>query len=160
MNTRQIRRILHADIYVRRCPNVQVCSRDMLPSRLDRSRTACFVINTDTSDLPGSHWVALFYTSLSQFEYFDSFGLPPLHREIASFIRNNSDRPLVYNGRALQDINNSTCGLYAIHFLTIKARGGSMQRVLASFPASHRQRVNDSIVTRLIAPLKRKAAVQ
>ena len=63
--------------------------RDMLPKTLHQS-TAALVINTDTSDKPGQHWVAI-YISNGHGEYFDSFGLLPLTADIYDFLNNKID---------------------------------------------------------------------
>lgn len=151
MNTQQIYRILLADHLVRRTHIVQVLARDQLPTHIDYNKTAAFIINTDKSDQPGSHWVGLYFDGA--FEYFDSFGLPPYHEEIISFIERNSTRPVIYNPRILQDLQSGACGLFSIHFIRVKCRRGRMSRVLLPFSAGHRQYINDRIVWRLVSPL-------
>ena len=151
MNTDQIQRILDSDICVSRI-GAKVLACDQLPTYIDRSRRAAFVINTDPSDMPGSHWVGLYYDAAYRFEYFDSFGLQPVHAQIVSFIRRNSNRPLLFNSRHLQDTVSAVCGLYCIYFLLVKCRGGSMQRVLYPFSSSTRQWQNDRIIYRLLRP--------
>jgi hypothetical protein len=96
MDTRQIQKILLSDIFV------SVLPRDQLSTEIDRTKAAAFVVNTDSSDLPGSQLVALFYDGVGHFAYFDSFGLPPLHADILNFIEKNSNRPFSYNSRTLQ----------------------------------------------------------
>lgn len=159
MNTNQIKRILLADVFVRRAHIVRVLPRDYLPTYIDRQKVAVFIINTDTSDRPGSHWIGLFYDGVGRFHYFDSFGLPPLHRDIVTFIEHNSSTPFLYNSRTLQDVLSDTCGLYAIYFILIKCRGGTMQRVLIPFTSSHRQFVNDRVIWRLVRPNVLKARI-
>lgn len=150
MNSQQIRDILEGDIFVRRIPFVRVLARDQLPTQMERTRPAAFIINTDPITLPGSHWVGLYYNGVGEFTYFDSFGFGPLNSEIVYFIENNSNRPFLYKPCVLQDIPSDTCGLYAIYFIMIKARGGSLSRVLLPFQTSgRRQHINDRIIIRL-----------
>lgn len=156
MDTQQLRQLLMSDLFVRRLPLVNVCARDHLPRHIDRTQPAALIVNTDTSAYSGSHWIALYFNGLGQFEYFDSFGLPPLHADIIHFIQRNSDRSPVYNTRMLQDINNTTCGLYALYFLLMKCRGSSMSRILQRF--GHRQHVNDRLVFRLVTPWLKKTS--
>ena len=151
MNTRDIHKILAADMFVHRF-NFKVLARDQLPTHIDRTKPAAFIINTDPSDRPGLHWVGLYFDGLGHFEYVDSFGLPPLHDEIETLIAHNTTQPLTYNTRGLQDILSNTCGLYVLYFILIKSRGGSMRRVVTPFTTSHRQRVNDRVVYRLVRP--------
>jgi hypothetical protein len=150
MNTRELQSILAADLFVQRTTLFAVLACDQLPARLDRTKQAAFIINLDSSSEAGSHWVGLFFNGLSQFTYFDSFGLPPREPAILSFIKNNSNRPLVYNSRVLQDILTNSCGLYAAYFVLKKARGANLKVILQPFSASaSRQYINDRIITRL-----------
>lgn len=38
---------------------------------------ALFIANVDTSEKPGSHWLALYFTNKQEGEFFDSYGLHP-----------------------------------------------------------------------------------
>lgn len=153
MNTREIFRLISSDLFVKRYPLVRVLARNQLPRYIDRTKPAVFVVNTDPSWRPGSHWVGLHYDGMGQFEYFDSFGLPPtVYRNIHRFITRNSDRPVGYNSRILQDVLSDYCGLYVIHFVLMKARGANMKDLLRIFPAETKQWRNDRIVYRLLRP--------
>jgi hypothetical protein len=55
-----------------------VYPRDLLLETLDQK---AIVINTDPHDKPGAHWVCLYVTS-PVVEYFDSYRLPPIHRDM------------------------------------------------------------------------------
>jgi hypothetical protein len=154
MNTKELHTILAADVFVQRTSFFSVLACDQLPPRIDRTKRAAFIINLDLSTDKGSHWVGLFFNGLSQFTYFDSLGLPPLQRHILSFIKNNSDRRLIYNTRALQDILSNSCGLYALYFVLLKARGASLNCILRPFStSSNRQYINDRIISRLVLHL-------
>ena len=37
----------------------------------------CLIANTDPSELPGMHWVAIFYPNPNELEFFDSGGNSP-----------------------------------------------------------------------------------
>ena len=159
MNSDQILKVLLSDLLVRRVPSVKVLACDQLPDHINPTKTAAFVINTDPISLPGEHWVALFYNGLGRFYYMDSYGLPPLNDYIVTFIKAHSTRPYVYNPRALQHIINSTCGLYCIYFVLIKARGGTMKHFHTPFTGTYHQYVNDMIIQRLTRPVVRMANV-
>ena len=159
MNTQQIYKILLSDSFVRRSPLIRVLARDQLPHHIDRTRTAVFIINTDASTNSGLHWVGLYYNGVGTFFYFDAFGLPILNSDIMTFVQTNSDRPLIYNTRHVQDCLSIACGLYAIYFMLIMCRGGTLRRVLQPFDSSHRQFVNDKIVARLLTPWLRKTSL-
>ena len=59
-----------------------VFSRDNLPDSTSNSQLAtnstlypsAYLANTDPSSLPGKHWVAFYYLSPTQLEFFDSYG--------------------------------------------------------------------------------------
>ena len=43
----------------------------------DKTYPAGLISNTDPRDLPGTHWVAMYFTSPGISEFFDSYGFPP-----------------------------------------------------------------------------------
>jgi hypothetical protein len=59
-----------------------VYPRYLLTQTLDQK---AIVINTDPHDQPGGHWVCVYLNS-PVVEYFDSYGLPPMHCDIQDFI--------------------------------------------------------------------------
>ena len=42
------------------------------------SYPSAYVINSETHDQPGEHWVAVYFDQHGRGEYFDSYGLPSL----------------------------------------------------------------------------------
>ena len=152
MNTQQIYSMLMSDPYARRVFR-GVYPRNKLPAYV--TYPSIFIINTDTSDKPGLHWVAVSFNSFGYGEYFDSFGIPPLHSEILNFVQRHSFHPYRYNSRFLQDMTSSTCGLYVIYYVLLKSRGCSLSRVV--FPFSSRyQNVNDKKVAHLVRAFRLK----
>ena len=99
----------HLDCFVGAFP------RDMLPEVT--KLPAALVVNTDPSDRPGEHWVAIYIPIEGYAEYFDSFGLPPLHWEIKKFLDKNSPMGTLYSNRTLQSIDGVTCGNYCILYV-------------------------------------------
>ena len=67
----------------------QVCSRDLLP-QLKPSDVRAYIVNTDKSDQPGEHWIAIYFYNDKKAFYFDSYGIPPLHNDITTFLERNS----------------------------------------------------------------------
>lgn len=114
---------------------------DLLP---DITRTpAAVIINTDPSNKPGEHWVAVYFNENNEAEYFDSFGLPPLKKEILSFLNKFSVR-WYYNPHNLQPFYSSTCGLYCIMFLRLRCRGYNFCTIIHLLTKN--RHVNDIIV--------------
>lgn len=86
-----------------------VYPRDLLPDQL-RPHEKAIVINTDSHDQPGTHWVCL-YCNGAHVEYFDSYRLPLLHQEIRQFISRHV-RHWTYNQNCFQDYSTDVCGHY------------------------------------------------
>lgn len=109
MNTKQIKEEL------RSFKNIHVLPRDRL-MKIEKFPTG-IVINTDSSSEPGEHWIAVFVGKDKCPIYFDSFGLPPLHKDLISFLDINSNSTWKYNQLTLQHPESSSCGRYCIEFL-------------------------------------------
>ena len=89
MSSRQLAAVLLRDLRSRRVFR-GVYSRNKLPCFVNTRHPSAFVINTYVSSGPGEHWVAVWFDGRGKAEYFDSFGLPPLHPDIESFILRHS----------------------------------------------------------------------
>ena len=87
------------------------CSKDELIKY--RPVSGCYVINLqNSSDGPGSHWVAL-YIFNNYAVFFDPFGqIYPY--EIHKFI---NKKKLIYSDDIIQNINQQCCGYYCLDFL-------------------------------------------
>jgi len=96
-------------------------------------RPCSMIINTDPCTEPGTHWVALFLNSDGTGEYFDSFGLPPLHPLLWYYIRKACPQGLTHNCITLQSYEANTCGLYAILYLKLRHKGYSVLNILSLF---------------------------
>lgn len=95
--------------------NVRVCPRNKIPSI--KNKPIGFVINTDSDQEAGEHWVSIFIGKDGVPIYFDSFGLPPLHEDILSFLESRSTNGWIYNKLTLQHPTSTACGKYCIEFL-------------------------------------------
>ena len=76
----------------------------------------CAIVNLDSSDGPGTHWVA-FSKCGSRALYYDSFGDLPPPREIASHLAGSS---ISFNYTSEQSFDTVVCGHLCLLFL-IKA---------------------------------------
>ena len=122
-------------------------ARDELP--IIKKFPASIIINTATSDESGEHWVALFIDKDGDGFYFDSFGFPPYHKEISSYIDNNTNF-FKYNTVTLQTPNrfSVTCGHYCILFIIFMCRGHQFDELIALF--TRNTFINDIIVRKLL----------
>jgi hypothetical protein len=101
------------------------------------------VINTDSSYEPGEHWVSVYIDRNGLGEYFDSFGLPPLHKEITDFMHNNCPQGWLYNTITFQSIYSQTCGNYCVLYLSSKFKGMRFNDFTAIF--NHTPNINDKL---------------
>jgi len=115
--------------------------RDSLPYKVDKP--SCFVINTDKADGPGEHWVAIYLYNNGSGEYFDSFGLPPLHTEIIQFLHKNCPKGWYHNSITFQSFYSGTCGTYCVLYLSTKCRGMTFELFINMF--NNNKRTNDLI---------------
>lgn len=85
--------------------------RDTLPNKPKQKE--CAIVNLDSSDKPGTHWVA--FAKINNYcEYFDSFGdlRPPV--ELLRYLKNVK---ICYNYTNHQLFYSSNCGQHCIKFL-------------------------------------------
>lgn len=146
MNGRQLTQRLLNDPYARRTFR-GVFPRDRLPLRVNTRRPSAYVINTERQEGPGEHWVVVSFDGRERGEYFDSFGLPAVYRDIEDFIFHCQSYR--YNQHVLQDPPSSTCGLYCMYYVLKKSRGFSMERLLSTFHP-HKLWFNDRKVAALL----------
>lgn len=119
---------------------VGVFPSDKLPK--DPPRPCCLVVNTDPSDKPGTHWVAIFIDAEGVIDYFDSYGLEPSVPDIVTWIRLNGTG-LNTNQLCVQSFMSSACGAHCLYFLVLRCRGFPMHSITRLTDSSF---VNDSFV--------------
>lgn len=105
---------------------IGVFAADRLPSI--KERPAYFVFNTDTSDKPGQHWIAVIVHE-DKVEYFDATGRQPVIRE---YLR-KLGRPVLYNNQRIQSPLSIACGAFCVQFILRRSRGESFCEILSSF---------------------------
>jgi len=106
---------------------------DLLP-RHPKTKAA-YIVNTDPAGQPGQHSIAL-WTENNVCEVMDSYGLPlewyPQTQPLMDWITKHWKHE-VRNGTTLQGLHSYACGHYCLVYLKMKARGFSLQDVLALF---------------------------
>jgi hypothetical protein len=136
MNTLDIERVINDD---KTCRGLfqGVFSIDTLP--LDPRLLVC---NTDPSNKPGKHWVAIYVDSLGHGEFFDSFG----QKSSRAFedCMNRHCRTWIFNTAQLQSISSSYCGFYCCIYCMLRCRGFDLTRFVKLFTKD--TGFNDSIV--------------
>lgn len=123
MNTAEIECILRRAIEPLHVTFAGVFAADAIDNVVDFP--TCFVVNTDPASKPGEHWVACYAKSLSEVEFFDSYGMPvsayPNIRMPYSITRHNKI--------SLQGYNSNACGHFCIYYLVKRAQGTTLRRI-------------------------------
>jgi hypothetical protein len=114
MDTQQIETILRK-IPLIRLQFSGVFALDKIP--LLRQIPNSMVINLDTSDMEGSHWIALYTDNNNRTTYFDSLGRPP-PKTISSKYKIHD-----YLRKPVQSIFSNSCGQYCILFIYLITHG-------------------------------------
>ena len=113
---------------------IGVFSRDNIPQNL--KGPVGLIVNTDTSDLPGAHWIAIYIDENQIGEYFDSYGLPPLYAEFEDFLTRECTNGWMYNRITLQCTICVTCGEYCVAYLLNRFYGGSYADYISLFTSN------------------------
>ena len=119
MDTIQLTIILRKDRYT--CGVFQgVYPSDKLPTSV-LSFLALFIAIVDTSDKPGTHWVAFYFTKEREGEFFDSYGLPRSNYtgRFSLFLKNNSIS-WKFKFKTLQSIDSKVCEHYCLYFVLFR----------------------------------------
>jgi hypothetical protein len=134
MNTREIDRFVRS-----KCRGIfqGVYSADTLPSK-----PRLLISNTDPSNKPGTHWIAIFVDTNGRGEYFDSYGRKP--STLFENYMNDNCIDWIYNTKQLQSINSSYCGQYCCFYCTLRCQDFDLVRIVNTF--SRDTGLNDSIV--------------
>ena len=82
MNNLSIKGLLKKDPQVQKIFK-KVCALDEIEAP---SFPYAYVINFDTSDKKGEHWVVVYFDKNRKGEYFDSYGLPPAILGLEAYI--------------------------------------------------------------------------
>ena len=91
-----------------------------LPHRVSHY-PACMVINTQSHNLPGQHWLSVFITSDKRGEVFDSLGLP-LSNYLIRWL-NRFTKSWTYSRKIYQPLLSDKCGAFAIYFILNRLQG-------------------------------------
>jgi hypothetical protein len=89
------------------------------------------IINTDSSNLPGKHWIAVYITRRGCGEVMDSYGvLPPttVQRWLNEYTQNWVSNPYL-----IQPPESDSCGQFCAYYLIRRLQSDSMCSVLADF---------------------------
>ena len=108
-----------------------VYSLNALPDRLPRNCPITLIVNTDTSNLAGQHWIAIWISPNKIGEVFDSYGrLPPAR---VQRWMNIQTRMWTFNRRLVQSYTSTKCGAFCLFYLYHKVHGVSLKNIVSKF---------------------------
>ena len=112
-----------------------MCCADQLPARVE-SRAQSFIVNTDSCDREGTHWVAFHFPKERPAEFFDSFGRAPetYHRRFRNVLIANGPQ-YKFNTVRFQPEDGDTCGFYCVHFVKYRYRNFTLEGIMNEFSA-------------------------
>ena len=128
MNTKQLHHCLQSDKQTSDC-SLGVFPSDKLPPM--QNYPSCLIANIDSSNQPGSHWIAMFVDCDGIGEYFDSYGRPP-SKKFASYLRKYS-KTIKHNSLRIQGPFSNSCGQYSVYYISQRARGRTMKNIVDAF---------------------------
>ena len=101
------------------------------------------IINTDQSNKPGDHWIALVLTEGHAF-YFDSFGLGIVDQQVRDFLLPYYSN-IIFNSLCIQHVLSDKCGYFCIYFVKKVHSVKSYYHFLSNFRIDNLE-LNDCIV--------------
>ena len=110
-----------------------------------------YIINTDPSDKPGTHWVCLYVwgtPSNTIGEFFCSYGEPPQTYNFKSWIE-STVTSWTYNKKRLQADSSSVCGHYCLFYLLHRFRNIPLISIQDMFTRDFS--LNDTLVNNYIS---------
>ena len=151
MNSNQISALCNSDPMIHQY-FAGVYGANELPKTLNKIPFLA-IVNTDPSNLPGSHWVAIFvYSKDGRIigEFFDSFGKKPevYDRSFKHFFDRNCSF-VSWNRSHLQKFGSNVCGQYCIYFAFYRCRFIPMSTLIGKTFTKNKKE-NDNVVNILI----------
>ena len=103
-------------------------------SSIEISKYPKSVVNTDHMELPGAHWIAIYFDEQMKGEFFDSYGKHPTHenKHFLDFMNRNAVE-WEHNKTQLESAFSTVCGQYCLYFLYHRCRKRSMSSIVNSF---------------------------
>ena len=104
------------------------------------------IVNSDSCNFPGAHWIAIYFKSSRKCYFFDSFGMPPILKSHRDYIYRYSEK-MDYNSFTVQGPLSVTCGGHSIFFLTKMLEGYTMDSIMKFY--SNDISKNDAMIYRM-----------
>jgi hypothetical protein len=148
MNTEEIYKFL-AEIFRKKHIYYNVIPCDYL-NKIDYFFPFCIVVNSDRSDMPGSHWIGLYCNNKnSSVVFVDSYGQGINFYDIVikNFVESIGNG-LIENRVPLQSWNSDVCGEYVIWFMYKLFNGCCLMTLYCNFGKN--RILNDILVKKFV----------
>ena len=126
LSTLDILKAIKTDEYAKRY-FIGVFPRDKLPQAQFKYPYS-LIMNTDTSENKGQHWLAMHYDTNKYCTFFDSYGNSPKFYKLDNYIKQTSS-DYEWNRQQIQDPFSVVCGHYCIFFILMKSRGFELNEI-------------------------------
>ena len=103
-----------------------------------------YILNLDTEEGPGTHWVLMSMIDTKTGIYFDSFACPPPTLVYSFMKRNRSEN--VYNNQIIQELSSENCGYYTCRIGYELSNGKHFLDILDEYSTNERE--NEEIITK------------
>ena len=107
---------------------------------------SALIANTDPHDQHGTYWVAMYFVTPDESEFFDSYGFPPETYDTDEYVLREST---YFNDKPLQGLTSDVCGDYCLFYLLHRARNVDLNIIQVKFKRYDSQ-WNDVQVPRFI----------
>ena len=146
MNTLQIELLLRNEKIFKK-----VCAFDQLEKPVFPS---AYVINSDPSNEPGEHWIAVYFNKCGRGDYFDNYGLAPAFVGLESYMDIYSLAGCICNRKTLQALFSNVCGHYCVYYILFRYRGVPLHPIVSDFTSNLTE--NDRFISRFICELSQR----
>lgn len=141
-DTASLRRACQDDPFIRRYL-LDVYGADQVPCQAPYPR--CAIANTDPIDLPGQHWVGLFWSAPGQGDFFDSYAIPPQRfRSRWQCFEGFEQAP-----HPIQQWTSDVCGDHVLYYLYHRCRGTPLAKIVHYFSPSNLLYNDTAVVQRM-----------
>ena len=146
MNALQIERLLENEKIFKK-----ICAFDQLEKPVFPS---AYVINSNPSNEPREHWIAVYFDQRCRGEYFDSYGLAPAFVGLESYMDTYSLSGWIYNRKTLQALFSNVCGHYCVFYILFRWRSVPLHTIVSDFTSNLTE--NDRSISRFIRELPQR----
>ena len=143
MNNLQINEILKNDKFTKKI-FYGALAIDKLPKKV--RYPSCLIINNQSSEKQGEHWLAIFFNKKKEAIFFDSFGLSPVNYNLDTFLIKFSKK-YTFDNKKIQSFFSTYCGYYCILFLLLISRGKTLKYFQNQFQNVFK---NDNMIKKFI----------